>query len=297
MARRRGGCLGESLPAARRRAAAAIGSTCRRPWRRSDLDHRDVVVLDLVAEALVRLGHLLAPGEGHPAAVLAGAPRQHQELVSRLLPLATATEVLVQTSSEIEKSAGANMPSAHTVLDGMSPKVEATKVQEHILTECGMQWPPDISSEGCKGQQEPPLGDTASLQNMADAWGRAYYAEQALLLAQEEVVRAATEVQGPTDTSSEECGGQQGPPPAEPLGEAGEQWLHWHRRKRRRQAESAGATQAPLVRTTAVSKEEAESDDAGAQWLLWYAAQRQPGVAEPGGGVPSRSGTCSTGRW
>ena len=154
--------------------------------------------------------------------------------------------------------------------------------------ECEMQWPPDISSEGCKGQQEPPLGDTASLQWMADALVRGYFAEQAMLLAHEEEVRAATEVQvhipmvvemqGPTDTSSEECGGQQGPPSAEPQGDAGEQWLRWHSRKKRRQSECAGAT-LPSPHTVLDP-----ACDAGAQWLHWN-AQRLGQKPKPRGGV------------
>ena len=223
------------------------------------------MVADLHAEALVRLGHRLRPGTGaNPAACLEGAPQHVHGLVDRLVQVAGgagatrgsapggATEVLEHTSLcrgqqkvPLQECAGATMP------DGRVPET-----QEHIPMECEMQ------------------GHT-----MAELLVKGYFAERAMLLAYEE------EAQGSTNTSNKEVGGQQGHPlgtaheemvgsPAEPEGNAGEQWLHWHRQKKRRLSVSAGATPALLVRTTAVS-EEAKSDEAGAQWVLWHAAQRQ----------------------
>ena len=44
-----------SLPLARRQLAQALGSNCRRLWRRCDLEPEDEVICDLVAEALARM--------------------------------------------------------------------------------------------------------------------------------------------------------------------------------------------------------------------------------------------------
>ena len=71
------------------KVAASLGYAARRLWRRSDLEEADLVVLDLVCEALSRLGHLLRPKEGQAAVeVLASAPRHYQEVASKLLSLA-----------------------------------------------------------------------------------------------------------------------------------------------------------------------------------------------------------------
>ena len=186
--------------------------------------------------------------------------------------------------------------------------------------ECEMQGPTDTShsSEGCRGQQEPPLGDTARLQSMAEKLVRGYFAEQAVLLAHEEEVATEVqertpmeiEVQGSTDTSNKEVGGQQGHPlgtaheemvgsPAEPQGDAGEQWLHWYGRKRRRQSANTavGATEASKVEEPTGTLSECggqqvgplggqlpstPADDAGAQWLHWYAQKRLGQKPQPG---------------
>ena len=51
----------ESLVVARSRLAAGLGAAGRRMWRRSDLTKTDLVVLDLVTEALHRVGECLRP--------------------------------------------------------------------------------------------------------------------------------------------------------------------------------------------------------------------------------------------
>ena len=77
----------ESLVESRRRLAAAVGFAARRLWRRKDLAEEDMVVLDLVVEALDRMGRLYRPREGQPAiAALASAPGQVAQLVDKLAP-------------------------------------------------------------------------------------------------------------------------------------------------------------------------------------------------------------------
>ena len=70
--------------------AASVGFAARRLWRRADLESVDEVVLDLLCEALQRIGHDYRPKEGMPAAqALATAPSYIQELVQTLEKVAT----------------------------------------------------------------------------------------------------------------------------------------------------------------------------------------------------------------
>jgi len=77
------------LPELRRRLAAAVGHAARRLWRRFDLEFIDTVVLDLLTEALARIGHQYQPRSGRPARLaLAAAPRHILDIVGMVLPLA-----------------------------------------------------------------------------------------------------------------------------------------------------------------------------------------------------------------
>ena len=81
---------GLELPELRRRFAAAVGHAARHLWRRPDREEADDVVLDLLVEALHRMGRASRPREGEPAlAALAAAPAHVQALVARLEPVAT----------------------------------------------------------------------------------------------------------------------------------------------------------------------------------------------------------------
>ena len=79
-----------TLPDARRKLAAALGYAGRSLWRRDDLEEHDKIVLDLVVEALDRLGRLHRPDENVAATqALRDAPSHVQELVAKLSNLAT----------------------------------------------------------------------------------------------------------------------------------------------------------------------------------------------------------------
>ena len=75
----------ESLFAARRRLAGAVGAAARRLWRRSDLSAQDEVVLDLLVEGLVRVGELLRPS-GSLRDELSDAPPHVRGLIARFRP-------------------------------------------------------------------------------------------------------------------------------------------------------------------------------------------------------------------
>lgn len=77
---------------ARRKLAAAVGFAARRLWRMPQITPADEIVLDLLVEALARMGQLYRPAEGGQAtAALGSAPPHVVELVDRLLPLAAYT--------------------------------------------------------------------------------------------------------------------------------------------------------------------------------------------------------------
>jgi len=78
------------LPDLRAKLAAAVAFAARRLWRfDGQLQQVDEVVLDLLVEALQRLGQASRPTASCPAKVaLAAAPRRIQELVERLEPVA-----------------------------------------------------------------------------------------------------------------------------------------------------------------------------------------------------------------
>ena len=91
--------LPSSLPHARRRLASALGAAGRMLWRRRDLEAADLVIADLLAEALVRLGHALQPvksfekdGAINAATLLRFAPTHLRREVGLLVDLATRQE-------------------------------------------------------------------------------------------------------------------------------------------------------------------------------------------------------------
>ncbi len=65
-----------------RKTASALGYAGRNLWRRHDLEDQDLVILDLVVEALDRLGRLYRPNENTPAVMAVNAAPSH---VQRLL--------------------------------------------------------------------------------------------------------------------------------------------------------------------------------------------------------------------
>ena len=69
--------------------------------RRNGLEQSVVVVLDLLVEALFRLGISYQPGEGEPAvAALEKAPDTVRELVARLIPIAVVPQGQYQQLAE-----------------------------------------------------------------------------------------------------------------------------------------------------------------------------------------------------
>ena len=63
----------QSLPLMRARLAAALAHFGRRMWRRSDLTQSDKVILDLLSEALQRLGQQLKPMDAPLDVIVANA--------------------------------------------------------------------------------------------------------------------------------------------------------------------------------------------------------------------------------
>ena len=77
------------LPHLRRSLAAAVGYAARKLWRRKDLEEIAEVVLNLLMEAVQRMGRKYGPSEGLGAdQALAQAPRHTQQLVNRIEPIA-----------------------------------------------------------------------------------------------------------------------------------------------------------------------------------------------------------------
>ena len=71
--------------------AAAVAYAARRLWRDGGRADCDDVVLDLLVEASVRMGEVYQPAQGAPALqALSSAPSHVQELVAKVLPLASS---------------------------------------------------------------------------------------------------------------------------------------------------------------------------------------------------------------
>ena len=75
----------EPLIVARRRMAGALGAAGRQLWRRQDIGDTDLLILDLVSEALVRLGAILRPSVGRPAEEVLSEGPGHVWAQARLL--------------------------------------------------------------------------------------------------------------------------------------------------------------------------------------------------------------------
>ena len=78
-----------SVATARAKAAAALGAAGRMLWRRSDLNGQDDVIIDLISEALIRMGKQLRPdAKLAAAAALRSAPAHIQAECELLAALA-----------------------------------------------------------------------------------------------------------------------------------------------------------------------------------------------------------------
>lgn len=96
----------QQLQSARRMVAQALGSTGRRYWRRDDLGPEDIVVCDLVCEALERLSTLLRGPPGITAKdALALAPESIRTEVALLANLASAPRPRAQPASRMNADA------------------------------------------------------------------------------------------------------------------------------------------------------------------------------------------------
>ena len=77
----------------RHKLASHVAYAARQLWRRKDLEHADNIVLDLLCEALQRMGHMYRPDEGAPAQkALDHAPSYIKDLVKTLERVATPEE-------------------------------------------------------------------------------------------------------------------------------------------------------------------------------------------------------------
>ena len=93
----------ETLADIRMKLASTIGYAARRLWRRKDVEEIDRVILDLICEALQRIGHSYRPKEGEGALrALAQAPSHIKELVSSLENLARPGIITPATASQVE---------------------------------------------------------------------------------------------------------------------------------------------------------------------------------------------------
>ena len=93
-----------SVASARAKAAAALGAAGRLLWRRSDLTGQDDVIIDLISEALIRMGNQLRPdAKLAAAAALRGAPAHIQAECELLAALAGSCP-------KVEEDAGSSSP-------------------------------------------------------------------------------------------------------------------------------------------------------------------------------------------
>ena len=75
----------KSLTDVRCQLASCVGYASRQLWRRNDLEEIDEIVLDLLCEALQRIGHSYRPKEGMPVQqAIQQAPSHIQDLVKSL---------------------------------------------------------------------------------------------------------------------------------------------------------------------------------------------------------------------
>jgi len=113
-----------TLPEARRRLAAAVGFAARRMWRLPGVEDEDRVVLDLLVEALDRMGRLYRPAESRPAVqALAAAPPHIALLVGKIVPLAARPAV----PAPCGPAEAAPVASEHRVAAPVTPAVAAAR--------------------------------------------------------------------------------------------------------------------------------------------------------------------------
>ena len=149
----------------RKSLASAVAHAARRLWRRGDLEQPDLVILDLLSEALARWGHLYGPKGGSvPVAVaLAEAPQHIQEAVAALQPLASRSSG-VKVLKEAPSGAKAMELSVDAVPFQQSSSDGATSVWEVLSA-------PLCSSAGRPGPAGHALVDSsAGAVDVAERW-------------------------------------------------------------------------------------------------------------------------------
>ena len=154
MTRSKGTCT--SLVAARWRLSGAIGAASRMLWRRTDLLPQDETVLDLLSEALVRLGELLRPIGRELAADLDGAPPHVRALLDRFLPLARSD---LQPANPQAKSAPATDKREHK---GVVLNVDATPFvpnQRFVFRAAAPEFVPEVLFASLAEVDQPSDGD------------------------------------------------------------------------------------------------------------------------------------------
>ena len=100
---------GESLRLARERAANALGAAGRRLWRCKDLSNSDEVIVDLIVEALARVGQSLRPKQDRD---LDSAPEHIGALLHRLQGLASRSHIVEEV-----RASGHHEPDVKDALD------------------------------------------------------------------------------------------------------------------------------------------------------------------------------------
>ena len=99
----------------RRRLAASVAYNARRLWRLPGKSKDDIIILDLLCEALARLGRACRPMEGECAQKsLLKAPTLVRELVAGLLPIAQRGRV-DPTAPGDNAQYGCEAPNAETM--------------------------------------------------------------------------------------------------------------------------------------------------------------------------------------
>ena len=157
----------EPMGAARRRLANAVGAAARMVWRRCDLTDKDEVVLDLLCEALARLGEMSRPREMD----LSGAPKHIQQLLGRFVALARVPEahcnwMNANSSDRVEKAPGVDPAEGNreTTVAAVPMDKEETnheKEENTILPIEGVLELP--GQERVVEQLEAPVGDSPGM--------------------------------------------------------------------------------------------------------------------------------------
>ena len=97
-------------------ASSCVGYASRQLWRRNDLEEIDEIVLDLLCEALQRIGHSYRPKEWVLAKqALAQASTHIQDLVKSLENVATPKEASHPKVSRLSADASPYIPTSTDV--------------------------------------------------------------------------------------------------------------------------------------------------------------------------------------